>query len=81
MQLSRVAVIALALVAVCGASARADVGDYLNQPVGTVDEVFEQLAPYVQLGYRHLIAGIPATYDEESMRRLVTDVKPRLEKI
>jgi alkanesulfonate monooxygenase SsuD/methylene tetrahydromethanopterin reductase-like flavin-dependent oxidoreductase (luciferase family) len=50
-----------------------------HQPVGTVDDVVERLAPYVQLGYRHLIAGVPATYDEESMTRFATEVKPRLE--
>ena len=41
----------------------------------------EKLAPYVELGYRHLIAGFPADYDEESMTRLVTEVKPLLEKV
>jgi alkanesulfonate monooxygenase SsuD/methylene tetrahydromethanopterin reductase-like flavin-dependent oxidoreductase (luciferase family) len=50
-----------------------------NQPVGTVDDVVEKLAPYVELGYRHLIAGVPAPYDEESMTRFATEVKPRLE--
>ena len=38
------------------------------------------LAPYVELGYRHLIAGVPAPYDEESMTRFVTEVKPLLER-
>ena len=50
-----------------------------DQPVGTVDDVVEKLAPYVELGYRHLVAGVPATYDEESMTRFATEVKPRLE--
>jgi alkanesulfonate monooxygenase SsuD/methylene tetrahydromethanopterin reductase-like flavin-dependent oxidoreductase (luciferase family) len=52
-----------------------------DQPVGTPEQVAEKLAPKVALGYRHLIAGMPATYDEESMVRLVTEVKPLLEKI
>jgi hypothetical protein len=39
------------------------------------------LAPYLQIGYRHLIAGVPAMYDEESMTRLVTEVKPMLERM
>jgi alkanesulfonate monooxygenase SsuD/methylene tetrahydromethanopterin reductase-like flavin-dependent oxidoreductase (luciferase family) len=47
--------------------------------VGTPDEVFELLKPFVEAGYRHLICGFPAPYDEESMRRLATDVRPRLE--
>ncbi len=50
-----------------------------DQPVGTPEDVAEMLAPYVEIGYRHLIAGVPATYDEESMTRFVTEVKPKLE--
>lgn len=48
--------------------------------VGTPEDVAEQLAPYLEIGYRHLIAGIPATYDEESMTRLATEVRPLLER-
>jgi alkanesulfonate monooxygenase SsuD/methylene tetrahydromethanopterin reductase-like flavin-dependent oxidoreductase (luciferase family) len=51
-----------------------------DQPVGTPEDVAERLAPYVELGYRHLIAGFPSPYDEESMVRLVTDVKPLLQR-
>jgi alkanesulfonate monooxygenase SsuD/methylene tetrahydromethanopterin reductase-like flavin-dependent oxidoreductase (luciferase family) len=51
-----------------------------DQPVGTPEDVAEMLAPYVELGYRHLIAGVPADYDEESMTRFVTEVKPLLER-
>ena len=36
--------------------------------------------PYLDLGYRHLIAGIPSMYDEESMMRFITEVKPLLER-
>jgi alkanesulfonate monooxygenase SsuD/methylene tetrahydromethanopterin reductase-like flavin-dependent oxidoreductase (luciferase family) len=50
-----------------------------DQPVGTPEDLVEQLAPIVELGYHHLIAGFPAPYDEESMTRLVTEVRPRLE--
>jgi alkanesulfonate monooxygenase SsuD/methylene tetrahydromethanopterin reductase-like flavin-dependent oxidoreductase (luciferase family) len=49
-----------------------------DQPVGTADEVAAHIAPYLELGYRHLIAGFPAPYDEESMTRFVTEVGPRL---
>ncbi len=52
-----------------------------DQPVGTPEQVAEKLAPKIAMGYRHLIAGIPATYDEESMTRLITEVKPLLEQI
>lgn len=50
-----------------------------NQPVGTPEDVVAHLAPYVELGYRHLIAGFPAPYDEESMTRFATEVRPRLQ--
>ena len=52
---------------------------WVDQPVGTPEDVAEMLAPYVAIGYRHLVAGFPADYDEESMTRLVTEVKPMLE--
>ena len=47
--------------------------------VGTPDEVFAQLRPYVEVGYHHLICGFPPPYDGESMGRLATEVRPRLE--
>lgn len=50
-----------------------------DQPVGTPEDVMEHLASIVALGYHHLIAGFPAPYDEESMTRLVTEVRPPLE--
>jgi alkanesulfonate monooxygenase SsuD/methylene tetrahydromethanopterin reductase-like flavin-dependent oxidoreductase (luciferase family) len=51
-----------------------------NQPVGTPEDVIETLAPFPEIGYRHLIAGFPAPYDEESMTRLATEVRPALER-
>ena len=51
-----------------------------DQPVGTPEDVAGLLGPYMEIGYRHLVAGFPATYDEESMTRLVTEVKPMLER-
>jgi alkanesulfonate monooxygenase SsuD/methylene tetrahydromethanopterin reductase-like flavin-dependent oxidoreductase (luciferase family) len=53
---------------------------WADQPVGTPEDVAGVLAPYLEIGYRHLVAGFPATYDEESMTRLVTEVKPMLER-
>jgi hypothetical protein len=44
------------------------------------EDVAEKLAPFLEIGYRHLIAGFPAPYDEESMTRLITEVKPVLER-
>ena len=54
--------------------------EWTDQPVGTPEDVAEHLAPYVELGYRHLIAGFPSDYDEESMTRFATEVKPLLER-
>lgn len=51
-----------------------------DQPVGTPEEVAEKLAPYLAIGYRHLIVGHPAPYDEESAVRLAHEVRPLLEK-
>ena len=45
---------------------------------GTPEDVVERLAPFVELGYRHLIAGFPSPHDEESMTRLATEVRPML---
>jgi alkanesulfonate monooxygenase SsuD/methylene tetrahydromethanopterin reductase-like flavin-dependent oxidoreductase (luciferase family) len=47
--------------------------------VGTPDEVFGVIKPLVELGYHHVICGFPPPYDEESMRRMATEVRPRLE--
>jgi alkanesulfonate monooxygenase SsuD/methylene tetrahydromethanopterin reductase-like flavin-dependent oxidoreductase (luciferase family) len=51
-----------------------------DQPVGTPEDVAEILAPFLEIGYRHLIFGFPAPYDEESMIRLIREVKPMLER-
>ncbi len=51
-----------------------------DQPVGTVEQIAERLAGYAAIGYRHLVAGFPAPYDEESMTRLATEVLPILER-
>ena len=61
-------------------AANGDAELWKDQPVGTVEEVAERLAPFVELGYRHLIAGFPSPYDEESMTRLQTEVRPLLER-
>jgi alkanesulfonate monooxygenase SsuD/methylene tetrahydromethanopterin reductase-like flavin-dependent oxidoreductase (luciferase family) len=53
---------------------------WTDQPVGTPEEVAEHLAPYVELGYRHLVVGHPAPYDEETEERLAKEVRPLLER-
>ena len=50
-----------------------------NQPTGTPEDVYEWLARYVELGYRHLIFYWPSPYDHETMERMVSEVRPRLE--
>jgi alkanesulfonate monooxygenase SsuD/methylene tetrahydromethanopterin reductase-like flavin-dependent oxidoreductase (luciferase family) len=51
---------------------------WLGMPVGTVDEVVAFCEPFVRQGYRHLVFGFPSPYDEETMTRLATEVRPRL---
>ena len=53
---------------------------WTDQPIGTPEDVAERIAPFLDIGYRHLIAGFPAPYDEESMTRLATEVRPLLER-
>jgi alkanesulfonate monooxygenase SsuD/methylene tetrahydromethanopterin reductase-like flavin-dependent oxidoreductase (luciferase family) len=48
------------------------------QPLGSPDRIVEILAPFVQLGYRHVVFGFPAPYDQETMTRLISEVQPRL---
>ncbi len=49
-----------------------------SQPVGTPEDVTAFLAPYLEIGYHHLVAGFPSPYDEETMTRLATEVAPAL---
>ncbi|HXG40356.1 MAG TPA: LLM class flavin-dependent oxidoreductase [Candidatus Limnocylindrales bacterium] len=53
---------------------------WTDSPLGPPELVAERLAPFVELGRRHLVFGFPAPYDEETMTRLVTEVKPLLER-
>ncbi len=50
-----------------------------DQPVGTPEDVADRLAPFLEIGYRHLIAEFPAPHDEESMTRFATEVRAILE--
>jgi len=43
--------------------------------------VAESLAPYLKIGYRHLIAGFSTPHDEESMIRFAEEVLPKLKQI
>lgn len=60
----------------------ADNGDaktWTGMPIGAVEDVVEHCKPYLDQGYRHLIFGFPAPYDEETLERLATEVRPQLE--
>lgn len=60
----------------------ADNGDaktWTGMPIGTVEDVVEHCKPYLEQGYHHLVFGFPAPYDEETMTRLATEVRPRLQ--
>lgn len=47
---------------------------------GTPEQIAEELAPYLEIGYRHLIANFPAPYDLESMTRFATEVRTLLDR-
>ncbi len=53
---------------------------WTNQLVGTPEQIVEKLRPYLGIGYRNFIVGFPAPFDAESMERLITEVKPELER-
>jgi alkanesulfonate monooxygenase SsuD/methylene tetrahydromethanopterin reductase-like flavin-dependent oxidoreductase (luciferase family) len=50
-----------------------------NELIGTPEQVAEKLAPYLEIGFRHLNAAFPAPHDTESMERLVREVGPVLD--
>ena len=49
-------------------------GAMLEEKV-TPEHVVELLEPFVELGYRHLVAAFPSPYDAETMDRLITEVR------
>ena len=51
-----------------------------NQMVGTAEQVAETMRPFLAIGFRHFIIGFPSPHDAESMERLITEVKPELER-
>ena len=50
-----------------------------NQPYGTSEIVARRLAEYAAVGVREIIAVMPAPYDRETIERLATEVRPRLQ--
>ncbi len=47
---------------------------------GTSAQLAEKLAPYVELGFRTVISEQPAPYDQETLERLIGEVKPLVER-
>jgi hypothetical protein len=43
-----------------------------------VDEVVQGLAAYCRVGARGFIVDMPSPFDEETLARLATEVRPRL---
>jgi len=48
------------------------------QPVGSPEKIAELMAPFVEVGYHHVVFGFPSPYDQETMTRLMTEVHPKL---
>ncbi|MEO5941112.1 MAG: LLM class flavin-dependent oxidoreductase, partial [Candidatus Limnocylindrales bacterium] len=47
---------------------------------GTPEQLAEKLAPYVELGFETIISEQPAPYDNETLERLIGQVKPLVDK-
>ncbi|HSH21541.1 MAG TPA: TIGR03560 family F420-dependent LLM class oxidoreductase [Candidatus Caenarcaniphilales bacterium] len=55
-------------------------GDWKGpENVGTADDIVAKFAPYLELGFRHIYFDVPAPFDMETLERLATEVRPRLE--
>ena len=51
-----------------------------DELVGTPEDIAEAVAPFLEIGYRHILADFAAPYDEETMTRFATEVRPLLER-
>jgi alkanesulfonate monooxygenase SsuD/methylene tetrahydromethanopterin reductase-like flavin-dependent oxidoreductase (luciferase family) len=47
---------------------------------GTVEQIAERLSAYVEVGFTTVIAELAAPFDSETMERLMTEVKPLVER-
>ncbi len=50
-----------------------------DQLVGPPETIADTLRPYIELGFSHIIAAVPAPYDPETIHRLAYEVRPLLE--
>jgi len=51
-----------------------------NGPAETPEMTAERLLPQIELGFHHVYFDCPAPYDRETLERLISDVKPLLER-
>jgi alkanesulfonate monooxygenase SsuD/methylene tetrahydromethanopterin reductase-like flavin-dependent oxidoreductase (luciferase family) len=51
-----------------------------DELVGTPEDIADAVAPFLEIGYRHIIADFASPYDEETMTRFATEVRPLLER-
>jgi alkanesulfonate monooxygenase SsuD/methylene tetrahydromethanopterin reductase-like flavin-dependent oxidoreductase (luciferase family) len=49
--------------------------------IGPPELVVERWAPYLALGFEHVYVDCPAPFDEETLERLVREVKPELDRL
>ena len=54
--------------------------DGFRGPAETAEMTAERLLPQVELGFHHVYFDCPAPYDRETLERLISDVKPLLER-
>ena len=49
--------------------------------IGSADEVAEKIAAYGKVGIKGFIVGFAEPFDTETIERLATEVRPRLEEL
>jgi hypothetical protein len=47
---------------------------------GTAEQLAEKLAPYIEAGFVTVISEQPAPYDQETLERLIGEVKPLVDR-
>jgi alkanesulfonate monooxygenase SsuD/methylene tetrahydromethanopterin reductase-like flavin-dependent oxidoreductase (luciferase family) len=47
--------------------------------IGSSEEIAEYLAPFVEMGFRHIFYDLTAPFDDETLERFVREVTPALE--
>lgn len=52
-----------------------------NEPYGPPEAVAQRLAEYLKAGVSEVIAVVPAPYDRETIERLATEVRPRIDSL